>query len=173
MLLWFGLFLLQFYRKDIREYVICVRRSIMHDRKIPAYVICGNSVETRSAFYKRFCTAKRPLFIHFGHHTSKGSSHEDSCVIPVDMTPDAIGLEIAVRLGKEPHDAVWMEWDDANPIQRLLDITRQADFRRPVQPEKNHSLRRRRSGSLRNGRSQPAAADRAVRSAGGAAKQPP
>jgi uncharacterized protein len=98
--------------------------------KTPVYVVCANSVKLQSSFYLRFCKEKHPLRVRFEQDPPDDPTEGDVCRIGSDMKPVAAGREIANRLAKESYDAVWMDWNDDLPVERLLDVTRQTDFRR-------------------------------------------
>ncbi len=100
----------------------------MQNRRIPIYVICGDSVQNRSDFYRRFCFARNPLHIQYGE--SDAPDNMENCFyLSTLLSPDAAGETIAQHLRKKQYDSIWVEWS-TQPIDLLLMITRHAALSR-------------------------------------------
>jgi uncharacterized membrane protein YraQ (UPF0718 family) len=90
---------------------------------IPAYAVCGASAALRQAFFAQFCRNARPLLVGFGGQAA-GPEAQGVCLVPADEPPLAAGERIAGQLKKGAYDALWILWEDALPIERLLTLMR-------------------------------------------------
>ncbi len=103
----------------------------MFERKIPVYTVCGISAEHCLAFHRRFCKAKNPLWIRFGSRFSQNETQAaDVCRFDAGTTSAAAGQRISALLAQGTYDAVWIDWNGDLPVDRLVAMAEQKDFKR-------------------------------------------
>lgn len=100
----------------------------MFDKKIPAFVICGTEADQRFTFFEMFCKTKHPLLVRFYDEMDKAVSLVSVCLIDETATPHDAGLCIAEWLRSDTYDAIWVDWSDEWPIQKLIEIMRTTEL---------------------------------------------
>ena len=91
----------------------------MRNSRIPVYVVCGAQAELRRDFFREYCSAKKPLWLECSA-IATGAEEPPAWRLPADLTPLETGERIAAFLQADAYDAVWLDWDDALPIDRVL-----------------------------------------------------
>ena len=96
----------------------------MGNCKVPAYAVCGADADRRFAFFLQFCKANRPLRVCFDPIAAVAGQLENVCLIGANASLEEAGQQIAQKLADGGFDALWLDWDDDQPIRRLLEILR-------------------------------------------------
>jgi hypothetical protein len=94
----------------------------MFDNKIPVFAICGTDAAQRLTFFSLFCKAKQPLRVCFQNEMNTTEPSVPVCLIDENATSLQAGLLISQRLQIGVFDAIWVDWSDKWPLQKLIEI---------------------------------------------------
>lgn len=98
----------------------------MANRKIPVYALCGADAGERLAFFKRFCRSEHPLWVQW--EQAEPETPQGVCSLPVDVPLPETGDALARQLADGDYDAVWISWEDEQPVNRLLTLLSQTQL---------------------------------------------
>jgi len=91
----------------------------MRNSRIPVYVVCGAQAEMRRNFFREFCKHQKPLWLECPANVTD-TEGTPAWRLPAELPPLEAGERIAALVQAGAYDAVWLDWDDALPIDRLL-----------------------------------------------------
>ena len=91
----------------------------MRNKKIPVYVVCGARAELRRDFFREFCRHQKPLWLECSANVTAAEGMP-VWRLPAELSPVETGERIAALVQADAYDAVWLDWDDALLIDRLL-----------------------------------------------------
>ena len=94
----------------------------MFDKKIPAFAICGTDAAQRLTYFSLFCKAKQPLRVCFINEMNATEPSVPVCMINDTATSLEAGLLISQRLQAGAFDAIWVDWSDQWPLQKLIEV---------------------------------------------------